>query len=158
MKIQLDRGNKSVELGYVMHSRSGSGRLGLCWPGHMSIGLLPLLTVLCKTKSGCCRSVFHCVRDSTSHRAYFICLTMVDFPDSPAPSSSSLMSLDAWMPSSLRFFSIIFERSRATLSSWLRAQPIPPKQNENPLGLSLVDVLQSELKQRLQHYHNVFVG
>ena len=40
------------------------------------------------------------------------------------PSSSNLMSLAAWMPSSLRFFSICLLRAREALSSALMAQPM----------------------------------
>merc|ERR1712168_1521780 len=54
----------------------------------------------------------------------FICLTIVLLPDSPAPSSRSLMSLAAWMPSSFRFFSICLLRAREARSSALMAQPM----------------------------------
>merc|ERR1712004_261772 len=54
----------------------------------------------------------------------FICLTIVLFPDSPAPSSSSLISLAAWIPSSFKFFSICLLRAREALSSALMAQPM----------------------------------
>ena len=40
------------------------------------------------------------------------------------PSSSNLMSLAAWMPSSFRFFSICLLRAREALSSALMAQPM----------------------------------
>ena len=40
------------------------------------------------------------------------------------PSSKSLISLAAWMPSSLRFFSMSLERATAALSSADMAQPI----------------------------------
>lgn len=40
------------------------------------------------------------------------------------PSSRSLMSLAAWIPSSLRFFSICLLRARAARSSADMAQPI----------------------------------
>jgi hypothetical protein len=40
------------------------------------------------------------------------------------PRSKSLISLAAWMPSSLRFFSISLERATAALSSADMAQPI----------------------------------
>ena len=43
---------------------------------------------------------------------------------SHSPSSSSLMSLAAWIPSSLRFFSICLLRAREARSSALMAQPM----------------------------------
>lgn len=53
--------------------------------------------------------------------------TKVKSKVSHLPSNKSLISLAACIPSSLRFFSICFERARAARSSADIAQPIAPQ-------------------------------
>ena len=54
----------------------------------------------------------------------FVLLPFCPFSSGHLPSSSSLMSLAAWMPSSLRFFSICLLRALDARSSALMAQPM----------------------------------